>query len=45
MKSGHRVTLTLNLLADSETGAQGAGPVADLAHCLTGHFTTPATRR
>ena len=45
VKSGYRVTLTLNLLADSEPGAQGAGPVADLAHCLTEHFTTPATRR
>jgi len=45
VKSGYRVTLTLNLLADGETGAQGAGPVADLAHCLTEHFTTPATRR
>ena len=45
VKSGYRVTLTLNLLAAGETGAQGAGPVADLAHCLTGHFTTPATRR
>ena len=45
VKSGYRVTLTLNLLADSETDAQGAGPVADLAHCLTGHFTTPAMRR
>src|ERR1022692_1786590 len=45
VKSGYRVTLTLNLLADSEADAQGAGPVADLAHCLTGHLTTPATRR
>ena len=45
VKSGYRVTLTLNVLADSGTGAQGAGPVADLAHCLTGHFITPATRR
>ncbi len=45
VKSGYRVTLTLNLLADSETDAQGAGPVADLAHCLTEHFTTPAMRR
>src|SRR5213078_4851541 len=41
----YRVPLTLNLLAASETGAQGAGPVADLAHCLTEHFTTPAMRR
>jgi hypothetical protein len=45
VKSGYRVTLTLNLLADSETGVQGAEPVADLAHCLTEHFTTPAMRR
>ena len=45
VKSGYRVTLTFNLLADSAAGAQGAGPVADLAHCLTEHFTTPATRR
>jgi hypothetical protein len=45
VKSGYRVTLTLNLLADSQADAQRAGPVADLAHCLTEHFTTPATRR
>ena len=42
VRSGYRVTLTFNLLAGSEADAQGAGPVADLAHCLTGHFTTPA---
>ena len=45
VRSGYRVTLTFNLLAARETGAQGAGPVADLAHCLTGHFTTPAMHR
>ena len=45
VRSGYRVTLTFNLLADSEADVQGAGPVADLAHCLAGHFTTPATRR
>src|SRR5713101_7435191 len=45
VKSGYRVTLTLNLLAAGETGAQGAGPVGDLAHCLTEHFATPATPR
>jgi hypothetical protein len=43
VKSGYRVTLTFNLLADGEADAQAAGPVADLAHCLTGHFTAPAT--
>ena len=45
VKSGYRVTLTFNLLADGETDAQGAGPVADLARCLTEHFATPATPR
>ena len=29
VKSGYRVTLTFNLLADGETDAQGAGPAAD----------------
>ena len=43
--SGYRVTLTFNLLADGEAGAQGSGPVADLARCLTEHFATPATPR
>jgi len=45
VKSGYRVTLTLNLLADSEAGAREAGPVTDVAHCLTEHFATPAMRR
>ena len=40
-----RRTAGLPQVADSETDAQGAGPAADLAHCLTGHFTTPAMRR
>jgi hypothetical protein len=44
VKSGHRVTLTLNLLADSETDTREAGPAADLARCLTEHFTTRAAR-
>jgi 2OG-Fe(II) oxygenase superfamily len=44
VKSGYRVTLTFNLLAEGEAGALGAGPVADLAHCLTEHFTTRAMR-
>ena len=43
--SGYRVTLTFNLLADGEAGAQGSGPTADLARCLTEHFATPATPR
>jgi 2OG-Fe(II) oxygenase superfamily len=44
VKSGYRVTLTFDLLVDVDAGAQVAGPVADLAHCLTEHFTRPATR-
>ena len=43
--SGYRVTLTFNLLADGEADAQGSGPAADLARCLTEHFATPATPR
>lgn len=45
VRSGYRLTLTFNLLADAETPAPEAGPVAELAHCLTEHFTTPATPR
>ena len=44
VKSGHRVTLTLNLLADGGTDTQEAGPTVDLARCLTEHFTTRAVR-
>jgi hypothetical protein len=45
VKSGHRVTLTLNLLADGGTDTREARPAADLARCLTEHFTTRAVRR
>lgn len=45
VRSGYRVTLTFNLLADAGTPAPEAGPVTELAHCLTEHFTTPATPR
>ena len=44
VKSGHRVTLTLNLLADGGTDTREAGPTVDLARCLTEHFTTHAVR-
>ncbi|MFF3729960.1 2OG-Fe(II) oxygenase [Streptomyces sp. NPDC002476] len=45
--SGYRVTLTMNLLAERvrPTGENTDGPVADLAHCLTEHFTDPAEQR
>jgi 2-oxoglutarate-Fe(II)-dependent oxygenase superfamily protein len=45
VRSGYRVTLTFNLLAVAETPAPEAGPVTELAGCLTEHFTTPATPR
>jgi hypothetical protein len=45
VRSGYRVTLTFNLLADTETPAQPDGPVTELTHCLTEHFTTPGTPR
>jgi hypothetical protein len=45
VRSGYRVTLTFNLLADTETPAPEAGPAAELVRCLTEHFTTPATPR
>lgn len=45
VRSGYRLTLTFNVLAEAETPAPEAGPVTELADCLTGHFTAPATPR
>lgn len=45
VRSGYRVTLTFNLLADTGTTVAEADPATELAHCLTEHFTTPATTR
>ena len=45
VRSGYRVALTFDLLCDAETPAGEAGPVAELAHCLREHFTTPASPR
>ncbi|WP_282689664.1 MULTISPECIES: hypothetical protein [unclassified Streptomyces] len=47
VKSGYRVTLTMNLLAERVRPADssGGGPVADLARCPTGHFAQPAEER
>jgi 2OG-Fe(II) oxygenase superfamily len=45
VRSGYRLTLTFNLLSGAETPAQAAGPATELVHCLTEHFTTPATPR
>ncbi|MGH3373001.1 MAG: 2OG-Fe(II) oxygenase [Nocardioidaceae bacterium] len=47
VKSGYRITLTMNLLAERArpAGEDDGGPTADLAHCLTAHFTNPAEQR
>jgi len=46
VKSGYRVTLTFNLLAPADRAGQAADqPAAELARCLTGHFTTRASKR
>ncbi|HKS47973.1 MAG TPA: 2OG-Fe(II) oxygenase [Amycolatopsis sp.] len=45
VRSGYRVALTFNLLAVTEPPAPATGPATELAHCLTEHFTTPATSR
>jgi hypothetical protein len=45
VRSGYRVTLTFNLLADTEPAAAETGAATELALCLTGHFTTPVTPR
>jgi hypothetical protein len=45
VRSGYRVTLTFNLLSAAETPAPETDPASELVHCLTEHFTTPATLR
>lgn len=45
VRSGYRVTLTFNLMLTGAAPASDAGPIEQVAHCLTEHFTTPATSR
>lgn len=45
VRSGYRLTITFNLLADTESPAPEAGPVTELADCLTDHFTAPTNPR
>lgn len=45
VRSGYRVTLTFNLLAGTETATAETGPAAELARCLTEHFTTSVIAR
>lgn len=47
VKAGYRVTLTYNLLLRGDTSGQAAGDdaaVAELAHCLTEHFSVTVER-
>ncbi len=43
LTSGHRVTLTFNLLADPGASEPEAAPIAELARCLEQHFSRPST--
>ncbi|MGW3727111.1 2OG-Fe(II) oxygenase [Streptomyces sp. NPDC000851] len=45
VRSGHRVALTFNLLAEPGTSAPASGPLTELARCLDQHFGTPAKPR
>ncbi|MFI2373423.1 2OG-Fe(II) oxygenase [Streptomyces sp. NPDC018833] len=45
VRSGYRVTLTFNLLAEPGTSAEASGPLAELAHSLGRHFGSPAKPR
>jgi hypothetical protein len=47
VKAGYRITVTYNLLVRGDTSGQHTGDgalIAELANCLTEHFTTPAAR-
>jgi hypothetical protein len=47
VKSGYRITVTYNLLLRGDTSGHATGDdaaIAELAHCLTEHFTTGAVR-
>ncbi len=47
VKTGYRITVTYNLLLRGDTSGHAAGDdatIAELAHCLTEHFSTRAPR-
>jgi len=44
VRSGHRVSLTFDLLATEEKGAPALGPVEEAAALLAEHFATPGMR-
>jgi hypothetical protein len=45
VRTGYRVTLTFNLLAEPGTSAEASGALAELADSLGRHFGSPAKRR
>ncbi|WP_330290116.1 2OG-Fe(II) oxygenase [Streptomyces sp. NBC_00576] len=45
VRTGYRVALTFNLLAEPGTSAEASGPLAELAHSLGRHFGSPAKPR
>ncbi|WP_063736576.1 2OG-Fe(II) oxygenase [Kitasatospora aureofaciens] len=45
VKTGYRVTLTFNLLAEHGTTERESGPLTDLVNCLDQHFSTPVRPR
>lgn len=45
VRTGYRVTLTFNLLAEPGTSAEASGPLAELAQSLGRHFGSPAKPR
>ncbi len=45
VRTGYRVTLTFNLLAEPGTSAEASGPLAELTHSLGRHFGSPAKPR
>ncbi|MGK4580364.1 2OG-Fe(II) oxygenase [Kitasatospora sp. HPMI-4] len=45
VRTGYRVTLTFNLLAEPGTPERESGPITELAHCLDQHFSRPSRPR
>lgn len=45
VRSGYRVTLTFNLLAEPGASAEVSGPLAELTHSLDRHFGSPVKPR
>lgn len=44
VRTGHRVTMTFNLLIDTEAVLEASSPAEEVASCLKEHFATPLPR-